>query len=1006
MTVINPNSISGVASVTAQGDIIQFYKSDGTLGAVQFDGANFNTTSGVSTFNNLYVGGVLTYEDVKNVDAIGIVTAREGIFLPDSKTIKLGNTSASPDLEIYHDSNHNNIKCVNGNLRIWSNSSSEAISCVAGAQVTLSHGNTVRLSTTNTGVTVTGDVLATSLYTSDSIIHRGESGDNTKIRFPADDTVTVETNGSERIRITSAGKVLVGDGSAITPVKEFDVRGTGFQSILVGSTNNQGAQLVIDGIGGGDASGGNYSAFAVGTGGNLEIKNYDADKGIILGTGSAIGANDTVVIKDTQDVGIGTDSPSYRLQVHDSDGNLLRVLTGHESTYDLRYVYQNSEANIWSYGSTDLTFGTRYNKKLHLVTNGPGKRLTIDGSGLVGIGDQSPTVSLSLKRNQSSNHYVRVENINSSSTYVGLSLKTPTLDCQIWNQGPNGSGYGGANSMNFYQAGTNGPFAFFHGTTERFRIDTSGRLLYGKVSSTRETSLVIVGNSNSYTTNPGTIQLEMGNTPSNLGSLGQITFGSQDKLGAIISGRADQDWNINSAHGTHIRFMTTANSSAANPSEKMRLSSDGFFLVNCQDTGYSSGYTDMTIGNASAASTGLTIASSSSNGYSRLHFADGTSGTARYAGWIAYDHADDRMKFGTGNSGSTIFCLNADGAIQFGTGSVSGGNYSSSGAINLIDFGSGTLNRGMGWGGTNANYTNIWTEYSTGALHLGIGIRPTGTSTGWVSSYGGGSIGRSALKMDLNGDISIFTGSGSQINAGSATNLTQKWFLNRNGDITHQFAGRHGHLIGSTDGSGAYFTLDGEAGGTLGSGTDYMYMEHTSSGMFEMWNGKTGVQTSKFMDVHPQGYMRLPKKPIWDGDGFNAGATAVQTSIIPLRATRVNVNQGGHFDNSTGVFTCPVAGYYQIHGHVNRRASYAQWIGIYVILNGATKSSTWWPPITADATAASGTAFTASHFTYMPLGIQHTFYCSANDELSLCYHQSYSAPGNANDVTWHIELIA
>ena len=60
MTVINPNSISGVASVTAQGDIIQFYKSDGTLGAVQFDGANFNTTSGVSTFNNLYVGGVLT----------------------------------------------------------------------------------------------------------------------------------------------------------------------------------------------------------------------------------------------------------------------------------------------------------------------------------------------------------------------------------------------------------------------------------------------------------------------------------------------------------------------------------------------------------------------------------------------------------------------------------------------------------------------------------------------------------------------------------------------------------------------------------------------------------------------------------------------------------------------------------------------------------------------------------------------------------------------------------
>ena len=260
----------------------------------------------------------------------------------------------------------------------------------------------------------------------------------------------------------------------------------------------------------------------------------------------------------------------------------------------------------------------------------------------------------------------------------------------------------------------------------------------------------------------------------------------------------------------------------------------------------------------------------------------------------------------------------------------------------------------------------------------------------------------------MNGDIRIYSASNSQINAGSATNLTEKLLIHRTGQITHQFAGRYGQVIGSTDGSGAYIMLDGAEGNPLASGSDYMYMEHTSTGQFEMWNGKSGVQTTKFMDVHPEGYMRYPKKPIWDGDGFNTSGSppAVQSNIIPLRATRVNVNQGGHFDNSTGVFTCPVAGYYQIHGHVNRRASYAQWIGIYVILNGVTKSSTWWPPITADATAASGTAFTASHFTYMPLGIQHTFYCAANDELSLCYHQSYSSPGNANDVTWHIELIA
>ena len=42
---------------------------------------------------NVSVGGTLTYEDVTNVDAVGIITAREGIFIPDSKTLKIGNTA-------------------------------------------------------------------------------------------------------------------------------------------------------------------------------------------------------------------------------------------------------------------------------------------------------------------------------------------------------------------------------------------------------------------------------------------------------------------------------------------------------------------------------------------------------------------------------------------------------------------------------------------------------------------------------------------------------------------------------------------------------------------------------------------------------------------------------------------------------------------------------------------------------------------------------------------------
>ena len=59
MTVIKPNSIAGIVSVTAQGDVINFYKSDGTLAGLEIGGARINAT-GVSTFVDVYVSGAVT----------------------------------------------------------------------------------------------------------------------------------------------------------------------------------------------------------------------------------------------------------------------------------------------------------------------------------------------------------------------------------------------------------------------------------------------------------------------------------------------------------------------------------------------------------------------------------------------------------------------------------------------------------------------------------------------------------------------------------------------------------------------------------------------------------------------------------------------------------------------------------------------------------------------------------------------------------------------------------
>ena len=45
----------------------------------------------------------------------------------------------------------------------------------------------------------------------DKIIHLGDT--NTAIRFPAADTITAETGGSERVRIDTSGRLLIGTTS-------------------------------------------------------------------------------------------------------------------------------------------------------------------------------------------------------------------------------------------------------------------------------------------------------------------------------------------------------------------------------------------------------------------------------------------------------------------------------------------------------------------------------------------------------------------------------------------------------------------------------------------------------------------------------------------------------------------------------------------------------------------------------------------------------------------------
>jgi hypothetical protein len=128
--------------------------------AHHFDGTNIDLGSG-----NIETEGVLTYEDVTNVDAIGIITARTGVKVPDSQKILLGDSS---DLQIYHDGSHSYIdETGTGQLIVKTSqflvrnpSNADILNGGSGGEVNLYHDNSKKFETTTTGATVTGTLVS------------------------------------------------------------------------------------------------------------------------------------------------------------------------------------------------------------------------------------------------------------------------------------------------------------------------------------------------------------------------------------------------------------------------------------------------------------------------------------------------------------------------------------------------------------------------------------------------------------------------------------------------------------------------------------------------------------------------------------------------------------------------------------------------------------------------------------------------------------------------------
>jgi len=269
-------------------------------------------------------------------------------------------------------------------------------------------------------------------------------GDNIGIYRPGADQVAISTNGTEKLRITSDGKLGLGTSS---PQKLLEISSSTDATIRINDPATIGA--VNRYIGGveyytNDSSGGAKVA--------CSIKGYHVD---ISGNGRlqfATGNETTAMTIDgSQRVGIGTTSPESILQVgsnsNDNANTSNYISFGRRAT-----TTENSMPFIGMAGANggnqDLGLGARSaNGVIKFYTGSAGdafnaalERLRIDENGDVGIGTTSPDSRFEVLDDSATGIISRSTNTQSTNTNKALKVRNNS-DTDTFNVSYKGQGY-------------------------------------------------------------------------------------------------------------------------------------------------------------------------------------------------------------------------------------------------------------------------------------------------------------------------------------------------------------------------------------------------------------------------------------------------------------------------------------------------------------------------------------------------------------------------------------
>jgi hypothetical protein len=324
------------------------------------------------------------------------------------------------------------------------------------------------------------------------------------------------------------------------------------------------------------------------------------------------------------DVGIGTSSPGYKLDIAGSDAAF-------RATSDNAYGdFTNGTATLRSQVSGPDGFLGTVNAGSLVLRTGNAERMRVTATGDVGIGTSSP---------QNGGGFARVVSI--------FDANAPALSI--------------GNSSRHYQWGvapsiSNG-LGLYDGTASAYRmlIDASGNVGIGATSPDAKLNVV------------GTVAIGFPGASSN-------TFGQ--RFWPTVAGNSV--FNIY-ADISQMRFTTGASNDHTANTSLMVLTNFGSVGIGTLAPQTPFGGRALQLGNTSDTTSVFTLQSST---VGSLYFSDGTTGGDTYVGYLQYNHTENSMAFGTGTN--ERMRITAAGDVGIGTASPTGSRVQIRGANNLV----------------------------------------------------------------------------------------------------------------------------------------------------------------------------------------------------------------------------------------------------------------------------------------------------------------------------------